>query len=755
MTSDKKHVFGDDLPKENPWQDDRLGYAPFAKRISRVLIDLAAPNGYVIGLHGQWGSGKSTAINFILAYLKKHNAENEDDQISHIDFRPWIVSGHQDLIVAFFKILSENLGPKEGTFARLWKWLVHFLHGKTDNLVDAAATVALSVDPTGGTASQLAQGLAKKSINALIRKFLEEPSLQAAYQSLKEQLGRSNRRFVVTIDDIDRLNDDDVRAIMQMVKSIGRLPNVVYLLSYDREIIWAALDQTTNRPGPRFAEKIVQQEIELPKISQNALLTLLDEEIAFLLQDTPDSIRWQFIIRDGIRRWIQSPRDIIRTANAIKFAWPAIEGELDRQDLLAMEGLRLFDAAAFYWLRDNRDFIFNDGRFILADDELKNEAIEILKRRIVGDVSPQILRILSVLFPHLEKLLGDKNSFGGETDIEVAKRRGIGSEAGYDTYFGLHPSPDAISNSLVTTLIERENNSTNIEKVFRTYLFKKNSRHELMISKLLEELRVQFRSRNPPQPTQALLDAIFSVGEDIIKMESDGNMFELSPRAQVGFLVRNLLEQWGLEQAGRHLIEAFGSATSPAFMADIYADRGRELNIFAAQSKEALVITSNDFEQLGQILISKIEAAEADGTLAQAPFYFDIVRAWGQLRGNDAPRAWLSKGMTENAIFTAKTAIGLVSYSIGETPRRYTMREQPPNEFYDLSILFEAAKKHLTSSEITEDQANLLKAIVKGTTKILTQINEGHTADGQSSNQQALTPSSASVPPSRSPDMPQ
>lgn len=51
------HFLGDDLPKQNPWQDDRLGYAPFAKRISRVIIHLRAPNGYVIGLHGQWGSG--------------------------------------------------------------------------------------------------------------------------------------------------------------------------------------------------------------------------------------------------------------------------------------------------------------------------------------------------------------------------------------------------------------------------------------------------------------------------------------------------------------------------------------------------------------------------------------------------------------------------------------------------------------------------------------------------------------------------
>ena len=182
MAGKTRGVLGDDVPKENPWQDDRLGYAPFAQGIARVIISQTAPNGYVIGLHGQWGSGKSTIINFILAFLAKHNAEHEDDQVIHIDFRPWIVSGHQDLIAAFFKILSEKLGPKDSRWMRCWKRFAGFINGTTDNLVDAAATVALAVDPSGGIASRFAGNLAKRSVNALLTRFLDDPSLQAAYE---------------------------------------------------------------------------------------------------------------------------------------------------------------------------------------------------------------------------------------------------------------------------------------------------------------------------------------------------------------------------------------------------------------------------------------------------------------------------------------------------------------------------------------------------------------------------------------------
>ena len=97
----------DDLPKENPWRDDRLGFQPFADLLSKVITGLRVPNGYVIGLHGEWGSGKSTALNFVKAYIEKHNAEAQSDgeRIHIIDFRPWIVepSGSAGLEIAAWR----------------------------------------------------------------------------------------------------------------------------------------------------------------------------------------------------------------------------------------------------------------------------------------------------------------------------------------------------------------------------------------------------------------------------------------------------------------------------------------------------------------------------------------------------------------------------------------------------------------------------------------------------------------------------
>jgi predicted KAP-like P-loop ATPase len=112
MARVESYTFRDDLPKDNPWQDDRLGYKPFCERLAKIISNLKVPNGYVVGLHGQWGSGKSTALNFVRAFLDKYNQETDNDKITLIDFRPWIVSGHQDLVAAFFKVMTDSLGSR-------------------------------------------------------------------------------------------------------------------------------------------------------------------------------------------------------------------------------------------------------------------------------------------------------------------------------------------------------------------------------------------------------------------------------------------------------------------------------------------------------------------------------------------------------------------------------------------------------------------------------------------------------------------
>jgi predicted KAP-like P-loop ATPase len=714
------HELGDDLPKVNPWTEDRLGFAPFAERLARVIRTLRAGNGYVIGLHGEWGSGKSTALNFVNEYLKKHNEEaTERDRIYVIDFRPWIIAGHQDLIAGFFKIVAENVGKKPGVFSRAVNKVVRIGKVTADPLLDALATVALVIDPTGGTASKAVTTVAKKSVGGMIDRFLAEPSLQKAYDDLRKALTDTGKRFLVTIDDLDRLDDDEVRSIMQMVKTVGRLPNVVYLLSYDREIVWRMLDGEQARAGPKYGEKIVQQEVELPRPSKDSLLTFFDEEVVFLTNEIEESVRWQYIVLDGVRRWIRHPRDVWRLANAIKFSWPALHGEIDPADLITMEGFRLFDPEAFKWIRWNRDFLFSEGSFLMASDGASEAIVERLKGSLPEATREQILRLLTVLFPGRTKAFAGKNAMSDEAPAATAARRGVGYAPGYDAYFALRPSSDAIPKSVIDGVIAKLGDADALRRVILPYLEKRDRRGQPAIGQLLEELRYRFYGHGRPAPTQQMLDVLFGLGEQVLGSDWTAEAFALSPRAQLSFLVADLLEGWGQEHAGAHLLEAFRNCDSPAFCADVFVDRARELGKIPDQSRGSPTITESDFKQLGAALLAKIERAAADGTLADAPFYFDIVRAWSLMGKAEDARAWLAAGIMDDAKFLAKAAIGLVSYSLGRGERSYTLRERPDETLYDLRMLRDAAVRHANSIELTQDDRNRIRSASEGLDRIL------------------------------------
>lgn len=706
-------ILGDDAPKLKP-EDDRLGYAQFAERIARTVVSLKAPNGYVIGIHGAWGSGKSTVLNFVTVYMDRLNKDSRESPIVHIDFRPWLVTGHYDLITAFFKVLSEHLGPKK---SRTRAWFENNRDAVSDTsnqLVDAAATVAITIDPSAGAMSRVAGSVARKSLGSVIERFLEEPSLQKAYQKLRKLLKNSEKRFLVTIDDIDRLEDVEVKSIMRMVKSIGQLPNVIYLLSYDREVVWSVLDGGDAHAGSSFGEKIIQQELDLPQPPKNTLLRMLDQETEFLVGHTRNSFRWQLLLRDGVHRWVKSPRDVVRLSNAVKFSWPALCDEIDPQDLLGIEGVRLFDTEAFSWLRDNRNSLFSDGRFQLAEDGAKEQVIEDLKRRVPEGEYSQVLAVITVLFPQLAKWSDSDASFGAEAYDEVERRRGIGCEAGYDRYFGLHPSADAVRLADIGDLVAPGSSVEDIEKMLRGYLVASDSRGAPMITKVLHELRVQYTGRSPVRGTPAMVSALFRVGEEVISVDRVTSMMELTPRSMIGFLIYEVLKQWGPEEAGQFLIEAFKRDGSPAFLADVYVSRGEELGTFGNPSREEACIAKEDFAALGQLLIERINASHKDGTLAEAPFYYNVIRCWVHLSDGETAKSWLTDGIVDSAEFMAKVCKGLVAYSIDENGRHYSMEVRPDATLYQLDVLVDAGVQHRDDSKLTEDERRRISAVVEG-----------------------------------------
>ncbi|MGH6966614.1 MAG: KAP family P-loop NTPase fold protein [Phenylobacterium sp.] len=713
--SSEGFAFADDAPRRDPWTEDDFGYRPFAQRLADVLWELPAPNGYVIGLHGAWGSGKTTALNFIAHFLSAKNQADPKRALELVRFSPWMFSGHQDLISAYFRVLAEALKDGGETIRKVRKVARISAKAAVDPAVKAAVTLAVAAHPPEAVAIGTGGSIAKSAMEQTIDAWLGEPTLQAAYQDLAKRLKKSGRRFLVFIDDIDRLEPGEVRAIMQMVKSVGQLPNVVYVLAYDRRIVWRALGEGDQRQSgePTFTEKIIQHEVELPHAGRAALLRRVDREMAFVLSQVKASARWREIVTHGFYRWIQSPRDIVRLTNALRFAWPPLAQEVDPADVVAMEGLRLFEPKVFDWVRANRDFLIESPGYTSDEENMAYGAA--FREGLEAPQREDVVELLSALFPAKSALLRIDDRFGfGEMWAETVHRRGIASPKGYDAYFALFPSEHVIPKALVDAAAAAPEDEGVQTAALGKAIAMVDARGQSLVGDYIDELQYRQVPRIGMRSGRAMLRAFVRQAAFIQAREGGGAMFP--PRISMHFLLRQILAGWDSKTAGQALLEAVGDDTPAEVLATLYVWRARESGVLPDEGAEVGdVIDKPALKELGRRALAAIEAERA-GPLTAAPYYWDIMLTWTTLGDRSKAQAWLAKLVKANPHALAKVASGILARSVSDAGRNqwFFRGWNADRDFYDAKALLAACDAFAEAPDLDEDEATRIGALREG-----------------------------------------
>jgi predicted KAP-like P-loop ATPase len=258
-----------DKPISDP-SDDRFGIDPFAKTLAASIRTLKAPEGTVIALNGPWGSGKSSAVNLILHHLRDAVAAND---LAVINFACWWFRGEEALALAFFRELYAGLGPSLGDrFKRVLPKL-------GARLLRAGSMVSAGADLAGAAG---AGSLAAAAMTWLSDQIHADETVEKLHAELTRVLYEQKKRFLIVIDDIDRLAPEEALLMFRLVKSIGRLPNVIYLLVFDRHLAEAIVAERYPSEGAHYLEKIIQAGFDIPQPLKSDLKRHEDASATFL-----------------------------------------------------------------------------------------------------------------------------------------------------------------------------------------------------------------------------------------------------------------------------------------------------------------------------------------------------------------------------------------------------------------------------------------------------------------------------------------
>lgn len=397
--------------------DDALGRASVAHRIADQLAHAPMDHSIVFGLYGPWGSGKTSLLNMVCEEL-----ESADNSPIIVKFNPWNYPSSENLVTPFLALLSECMqhGVHSTVPAKTVRRIAKTIKRYSDVL--ASAVDAFNWVPGAGI------------VSTALRRFGKEDKKSASPANLKSHLSKllidTNSRVVVIIDDLDRLSNEAVRSVFQLVASIADFPGVNYLLAYDLGNVIKALEAVQECEGERYLEKIVQIPIELHEPNSGSLLELFVDGLNELLANYELSANEVSDVEGCLHLVfgkIKTVRDLRRLLNVFEIDLAESCDRVAPADLLVMSSLRLFVPRLFPWVSARRNELAGGVRggyeFSSAkekQDILRNELHDILN----GDEGAEsyAFDLLCKVFPRFENNCGVRAVSASEALLKMNRR---------------------------------------------------------------------------------------------------------------------------------------------------------------------------------------------------------------------------------------------------------------------------------------------------------------------------------------------
>lgn len=604
--------------------EDRFGLDPFAAAIAQSIAGMEAPAGVVLAINGAWGAGKSSAINLI-----RHHLRTPVDQgdIVIVPFNPWWFAGADALTLAFFQELGKAIGPSlpetvRGSLAALGRG------------VSAAGALA------GALANLKAPGLGEVISNATRlfgRLTGKERTVDQEHERLSKALTEQKKRFLVIVDDIDRLSPDDALTIFRLVKSVGRLPNVIYLLAFDRTIAERIVSERFPSEGPSYLEKIVQGAFELPP----PLVDVLRQQVletAMTVMGEPEErkhVRFWNVFYDVVAPYVRTPRDVTRIANHLATAWPAVAGNVDRADFLALTTIQVSDPPLYNVIREHSGElcgVAQSGMQRPQDIAQRYDDLLGISTRPERDRT-RVRTALRRLFPRLDSIWS--NYWHGEAN-DWRRDRLLASSDTFRSYFAFAPSEDVVPAERIEALLANAGDQHFVTHTFRTALEQKRRNGSTMAALLLEELTVR-ASDVPRAGVPTLMTALFALGDELdIDADVLGGWGMSSNQIRLSRLCRFLVNEHFNENERERIYSDAMSGAAGEWAADFTETCLRFLTREDTYDIGPPPVTQERAEIFRRLSLEKISAACADGSIVAHHRLVRLLFAWKRLAGDDA-----------------------------------------------------------------------------------------------------------------------
>ena len=333
--------FGVDEPITSS-EDDLLGRKIYAQDAAKKLLATnTEKNAFTFGVIAPWGNGKTS----FLYMLKEYIDNNWAGDVVTISFHPWKYGKSSNLTYLFFEELSKSLAPYSTSFSY--------------DIIRYARTVYSIENST------------TKFLGSILGCFAS-PTVEEQYEDLKKKISNMQRKIVVFIDDIDRLESKEIEELFRLVRTTSNLPFMYFVIAYDKKYVVDSLNSIFPSHSLSYSQKILQEEFFLPIIKKNELKAVLREKLSVFLNTEEMGQVDKLLNRElfnsiDVFNYLGNIRDIKRLTNALLLHLKKLHGEIDICDYIVLEILRQQYPFVLELIIDRKDDILlcnNSGKYV-------------------------------------------------------------------------------------------------------------------------------------------------------------------------------------------------------------------------------------------------------------------------------------------------------------------------------------------------------------------------------------------------------
>lgn len=409
---EQKHLLGNS--PINNFEEDLFNFKHYADKVKKIIqLNSSNDEALTFGIYGKWGEGKTSFLNLLKNKIEHFEKNENGKEYLSFDFNPWRYSNEDEMMFDFFDGISKRFYVEKNTpIQEVGKWIQKY--SKYLKAIKISATAGIPKVLNGKV--EFSPDKIFDSLGGDLKG--EQISLDFFKDKVNHAIKKANFKVVVFIDDIDRLDKNEIYTILKLIKLNANFNNFIFVITLDSEHVAKAIKDrygNDDEDGKLFLEKIINIPIHLPKIEEEDLKFYfekkLDEVSKKLDLDQSKEEEIRLIKQELQLNLFKSPREIIRVLNSFFIGAFGFEKEINLRDLFWIEFLKikdenLYDEIKKYY-RTDEIMVFFEGQseFINFNDDSSKQQNLIYKKEPNGtrkkfiEKCPKSTFIIDNLFP--------------------------------------------------------------------------------------------------------------------------------------------------------------------------------------------------------------------------------------------------------------------------------------------------------------------------------------------------------------------